>query len=125
MVSVKHFKKMVRNRKVKRVGTQKLINMKQKLTILAALLVAFTLVASCGKKATEYDSLIKEYKKVLCINMDQNNHSMSEKTQALTRQLELNKEYEEAIKTLSTEEKSKLMMNWANALAEVSEGKCD
>ena len=57
--------------------------------------------------------------------MGKKGNSMSDKTQALSRQLELNKEYEEALKNLSNEEKSKLMMNWAKALAEVADGKCD
>jgi hypothetical protein len=99
--------------------------MKKSMTIFGAILIAATILSSCGKKASDYENIVKEYKKVLCIVMDKNNNSISEKTKALQRQQELNKEYEEAIKNLSQEEKSKLMMSWANALAEVSDGKCD
>ena len=95
------------------------------MTIFGAILIAATILTSCGKKASDYENIIKEYKEVACVVMDKNNNSMSDKTKALQRQLELNKEYEEAIKNLSLEEKSKLMMSWANALAEVSDGKCD
>ena len=99
--------------------------MKKSMTILGGILIAATVLTSCGKKASDYDNIVKEYKKILCVVMDENNNSMSDKTKALQRQQELNKEYEEAIKNLSQEEKSKLMMSWANALAEVRDGKCD
>ncbi|NVJ88985.1 MAG: hypothetical protein HWD82_06050 [Flavobacteriaceae bacterium] len=99
--------------------------MKKSMTIFGAILIVATILTSCGKKASDYDSIVKEYKDILCVVMDKNNNSMSDKTKALQRQQELNKEYEEALKNLSQEEKSKLMMSWANSLAEVSDGKCD
>ncbi len=95
------------------------------MTIFGVILFASAILTSCGKKASDYEGITKEYKKVLCVVMDKNNNSMSDKTKALQRQLELNKEYEEAIKNLSPDEKSKLMMSWANIMAEVSDGKCD
>jgi len=99
--------------------------MKNLKTIFGAVIFASFMLTSCGKKASDYEGIVKEYKKVLCVGMDKNNNSMSDKTKALQRQLELNKEYEEALKNLSQDEKSKLIMSWANALAEVSDGKCD
>jgi hypothetical protein len=103
--------------------------MKKVMTIFGAILFASVILTSCGKKASDYDTLVKEYKQVLCTVMSstqgKEGASMSDATKALQRQQELNKEYEEAIKNLSGDEQSKLMMNWANALAEVSDGKCD
>jgi hypothetical protein len=99
--------------------------MKKLMTIFGVIIFSSAILTSCGKKASNYEGIVKEYKKVLCVVMDKNNNSMSDKTKALQRQLELNKEYEEALKNLSQDEKSKLMMSWANALAEVSDGKCD
>ena len=99
--------------------------MKNLKTIFGAVIFASFMLTSCGKKASDYEGIAKEYKKVLCVVMDKNNNSISDKTKALQRQQELNKEYEEALKNLSQDEKSKLMMSWANALAEVSDGKCD
>ncbi|MBM3922427.1 MAG: hypothetical protein FJ340_04385 [Sphingomonadales bacterium] len=99
--------------------------MKKTIQFFGVLLLCSTLMISCSKKASDYDNLVKEYKKVLCIVMDKNNSSMSEKTKALQRQQELNTEYQEALTNLSQEEKSKLLMSWANAVAEVGDGKCD
>lgn len=99
--------------------------MKKNVTIIGAIIVASVLFSSCGKKSSDYDNLIKEYKQVLCVGLGKNSNSLSDKTQALTRQLELNQEYAEALKNLSDEEKAKLMMKWAKALAEVADGKCD
>lgn len=99
--------------------------MKKLMTIFGAIFFISLTLASCGKKSSDYENIIKEYKKVLCVVMNDKNSSMSDKTKALQRQQELNKEYEEALKNLSAEEQSKLMMSWANALAEVSDGKCD
>lgn len=96
---------------------------KTKLFILSALITLFLI--SCGAKSDKYDSLVNEYKKVLCIGFDTTNESMSEKTQALQRQQELNKELEKAYNELEGEEESKLRMKVANAMAEVSDGKCD
>jgi len=101
------------------------IIMKKNMVFIGAIIVASVLFSSCGKKASDYENLVKEYKQVLCVGMGKKGNSLSDKTQALSRQLELNKEYEEALKNLSNEEKSKLMMNWAKALAEVADGKCD
>jgi hypothetical protein len=98
--------------------------MKKLMTIFGAILFASVILTSCGKKASEYEKLTKEYKNVLCIGMG-NWSSLSDKTKALQRQLELNKEYEEALKSLPQDEKAKLMMSWANIMAEVADGKCD
>jgi uncharacterized lipoprotein YehR (DUF1307 family) len=87
--------------------------------VILSLSIAIT---GCGKKASTYDSLIKEYKKCVSTGLDKN-AALSDKTKALQRQLELNKEYETALKTLSQEEAAKLMAAWANAMAEASEGK--
>lgn len=92
-------------------------------TASLAVLVSL-LISGCGKKAEDYESIVSEYKKVVCVGMSQSS-SLSEKTQALQRQQELNKEYQDAINNLSNEEKSKLMLSWAKALAEASEGKCN
>jgi|688.fasta_scaffold1041148_1 hypothetical protein len=100
-------------------------HMKKTMQFFGVLLLTSLLVVSCSKKASDYDGLVKEYKKVLCIVMDKNNSSISEKTKALQRQQELNTEYQEALTNLSQEEKSKLLMSWANAVAEVGDGKCD
>ena len=99
--------------------------MKKVITNLGVFLLICTTLASCGKKASDFEYIVKEYKKTLCVVMGKNNNSISDKTKALQRQQDLNKEYEEAVKSLSQEEQSKLMMSWANALAEVSDGKCD
>ena len=95
------------------------------MTIFGVILLASAILTSCGKKASNYEGIVKEYKKVLCVGMDKNNNSMSDKTKALQRQLELNKEYEEALKNLSVDEQPKLMMSMANAMAEAADGKCD
>jgi basic membrane lipoprotein Med (substrate-binding protein (PBP1-ABC) superfamily) len=99
--------------------------MKKAMTIFGVILFASAILTSCGKKASNYEGIVKEYKKVGCVVMDKNNNSMSDKSKALQRQQELNKEYEEALKNLSVDEQPKLMMSMANALAEISDGKCD
>ena len=99
--------------------------MKKAMNMVVAILFPFVIFTSCGKKASDYDNIVKEYKKILCVLIDENNKAMSDKTKALQRQQELNKEYQEAIKKLSQDEKSKLLISWANALAEVGDGKCD
>jgi hypothetical protein len=121
-VETRTFKKTEHNQ-TKVATTQN--KMKKTMTIFWAILFASTIFIGCGKKASDYEGIIKEYKKVYCIGMYKNNESMSDKTKALQRQLELNKEYEEALKNLSADEKSKLMMSWANAMAEVADGNCD
>jgi len=98
--------------------------MKKHFKTFAVIIIASGLLVSCGKKASDYNHLVKEYKKVVCIGMD-NSSSMAQKTKALQRQNELNIEYEEALESLPDKEKAKLMMAWGNAMAEVADGKCD
>ena len=90
--------------------------------ILSIALTAFIL-NGCGESADQYQSLIDEYKNVMCIGMDPN-VPMSEKTVALNRQVELNEEYKQVLLKLSAKEQQNLTMRWAKAVAEVSEGKC-
>jgi aromatic ring hydroxylase len=99
--------------------------MKKAMTILGAILFVSATSTSCVKMASDYDNILREYKKMLCVLMDENNNSMSDKTKSLQRQQELNKEFQEAMKKLSQDEKSNLLRSWANALVEVGEGKCD
>lgn len=98
--------------------------MKKHFKTFAVIIIASGLLVGCGKKASDYNYLVKEYKKVVCIGLD-NSSSMSEKTKALQRQNELNVEYQEALESLSDKEQAKLMMAWGNAMAEVADGKCD
>jgi len=98
--------------------------MKKQVKNFALVLVVSAFLVSCGKTANDYNYLVKEYKKVVCIGMD-NSSSMSEKTKALQRQNELNVEYQEALESLSTKEQAKLIMAWSNAMAEVADGKCN
>lgn len=93
--------------------------MKKSLVILATTL----LFASCAKKADDYKSLVEEYKSVACTALDMN-ASLSDKTKAVTRQNELNQEFQNALKELDMEEVSKLNMMMASALADASQGKC-
>ena len=109
--------------KLKQVATTR-INMKKSLIILGVILFTSMTITSCGKKASDYENIIKEYKEVLCIGMNSNS-STSDKSKALERQLELNKEYEAALKDLSQDEQSKLMMSWSTAVSEGMTGKCD
>lgn len=83
----------------------------------------FLILVSCGKKAEDYQNLIDEYKDIICISQD-STASLSAKTSALSRQLELQKEYTDALSDLDNEEKTKFMMKWSVAIAEASEGKC-
>ncbi len=99
--------------------------MKKAMTILGAIFFVSATSTSCVKKASDYDNIIREYKKMLCVLMDENNNSMSDKRKSLQSQQELNKEFQEAIKKLSQDEKSKLLRSWANALGDVGDGKCD
>ena len=84
---------------------------------------SFLILISCGKKADDYQNLIDEYKDVICISQDPS-ASLSGKASALNKQLELQKEYTDALGELDNEEKTKFMMKWSVALAEASEGKC-
>lgn len=81
------------------------------------------ILVSCGQKADDYQNLIDEYKDIICISQD-STASLSAKTSALSRQLELQKEYTNALSKLSNDEKAKFMMKWSVAMAEASEGKC-
>ena len=89
-----------------------------------AFVFASSILASCGKEASDYEKLTKEYKEVLCI-AGETDASLSEKSKALQKQIELNVKYEEALKSLSQDEKSKLMLSWSNAMLEASTGQCD
>ncbi len=53
------------------------------------------------------------------------NSSISDKTAAVAKQSELNQEFQKALGELEMEEVAKLNMMMANALAEVSQGKCN
>lgn len=99
--------------------------MKKAMTILGGILFVSATSTGCVTMASDYDNILREYKKMLCVLMDENNNSMSDKTKSLQRQQELNKEFQEAMKKLSQDEKSNLLRSWANALVEVGEGKCD
>lgn len=94
--------------------------MKKIPVLVVSLLILFS---RCGKSAKDYKYIVDEYKNVMCIGM--NNSSLTEKTKALQRQQELNKEFEEALKNLSVEEQGKLEMEMSIALANVAEGKCE
>jgi hypothetical protein len=50
---------------------------------------------------------------------------MTQKTEALQRQLSLQNEYINALKDLSNEEKATFMLNWSSALAKANDGYCD
>ena len=99
--------------------------MKKLMTILGAFMIASVVLTSCGdeKSAENFQYIIDEYKSVLCISQS-SSASITEKTKALTRQSELNEEYNEALLKLSDSEKSKLMMSWSKSLFEVSDGDC-
>lgn len=86
--------------------------------------ISLLLLVSCGKKADDYKSLITEYKDIICISQNPNS-SLTDKTNALSRQLELQKEYTDALSELDNDEKAKFMMQWSVALSEASEGKCN
>lgn len=87
-------------------------------------LATIALLSSCSKKADDYKSIVAEYKKVACTAMDMNS-SLTDKTAAVARQNELNQEFQKALSELEMEEVAKLNMMMANALAEVSQGKCN
>jgi len=94
--------------------------------IISMCLMVF-LFCSCGSssKAQSFQYIVDEYKQVICVNMNQDSSvSMTDRTKALNRQLELNKEYEEALLKLSNAEKSKLIMSWALAVSEAADGNC-
>ena len=100
--------------------------MNKLMIICGAIVIASSILASCGeKKASDYEELTKEYKEVLCIAVGGTDASLSEKSKALQKQMDLNVKYEEALKSLSQDEKSKLMLSWANAMLEASAGQCD
>jgi len=93
--------------------------------ILMCLMVFLFWSCGSGSKAQSFQYIIDEYKQVVCINMNQDTSvSMTDRTKALNRQLELNKEYEQALRKLSDSEKSKLMMSWALVMSEVADGNC-
>lgn len=79
--------------------------------ICVAFVFASSILASCGKEASDYEMLTKEYKEVLCITLGMTDASLSEKSKAVQKQNKLNLEYEEALKSLSQDEKSKLMLS--------------
>ena len=90
---------------------------------LPILFIASLALAGCGGSASDYQSLVDEYKDVMCIGMDPN-ATMTAKTEALSRQIALNEEYLKAINSLGLKEKQALMMAWAKAVAEVADGNC-
>ncbi|MCH2133524.1 MAG: hypothetical protein MK116_07225 [Phycisphaerales bacterium] len=91
-------------------------------TILC-LAVTTIILAGCGDSADQYQGLIDEYKHVMCVGMDPN-ASMTAKTEALNRQLELNQEYQLALQSLPPEAQQKLIMAWTKVMAEVADGNC-
>ena len=93
--------------------------------ICGAIVIASSFLASCGKKASDYQKLTKEYKEVLCITLGMTDASLSEKSKAVQKQNKLNLEYEEALESLSKAERSKLKISWGVAMLEASEGICD
>ena len=76
-----------------------------------------------GPGADSYQSLVDEYKRVTCIAMNPN-ASITAKTEAVSRQMQLNVEYQQALNSLPPDGKQKLMMAWAKAMAEVADGDC-
>jgi hypothetical protein len=90
---------------------------------LLILFIASLTLAGCGGSASDYQSLVDEYKNVMCTGMDPN-ATMTAKTEALSRQLALNEEYKDALNSLPLKEKQALMMAWAKAMAEVADGNC-
>jgi len=95
-----------------------------KITQTALFIFACLILNSCGKKASDYDHLINEYKDIICISKD-TNATMTQKTEALQRQLSLQNEYINALKDLSNEEKATFMLNWSSALAKANDDYCD
>ena len=91
--------------------------------LISSILILTIYSCGDGTSATSFQHIIDEYKSVMCVGFS-SSASMTERTNALARQLELNKEYEEALLKLSDSEKSKLIMSWAKALAEVTDGDC-
>ena len=90
---------------------------------LMSLFIASVALAGCGNYADQYQAIVDEYKKVCCIGMDPN-ASMTAQTEALSRQLELNTVYQQALLSLPAKEQQALMMAWAKAMAEVADGNC-
>ena len=93
------------------------------LKFLMSLFVASLTLAGCGNSADQYQAIVDEYKKVCCIAMDPN-ASMTVKTEALSRQMELNAVYQQALASLPTKEQQALLMAWSKAVAEVADGNC-
>ncbi len=90
---------------------------------MISLFVASLTLAGCGNSADQYQAIVDEYKKVCCIGMDPN-ASMTAKTEALNRQMELNTVYQQAIASLPPKEQQALLMAWSKAMAEVADGNC-
>ena len=65
--------------------------MMKKIIIISFLIL---MICNCGSgtSAVSFQHIIDEYKEVLCVNQSSSS-SISEKTKALERQLELNSEY--------------------------------
>tara|TARA_B110000196_G_C20693550_1_gene451943 strand:- start:208 stop:504 length:297 start_codon:yes stop_codon:yes gene_type:complete len=96
----------------------------KKIILMCLMIFSFWSCGS-GPSAESFQYIVDEYKQVICVHMDKNSSaSMSDRTKALSRQIELNKEYEEALLKLSDAEKSKFMMSWALVLSEVVDGNC-
>ena len=98
--------------------------MKKGITLSAVLFSVTLLLSSCGKKASDYDNLVKEYKDVMCVSA-RGGASMEDMAKALEKQAKLNEELKAATENLSDEEKVKLASSLAKVFQEISEGKCN
>ena len=87
-------------------------------------LAPMVLIGCDGSSADQYQWIVDEYKEVLCIGYDRN-ASMTAKTEALGRQLQLNEEYKKALASLSLGDQQVLLLAWTKALAEVVDGDCN
>jgi len=79
--------------------------------------------SGCGKVASQYDTLVTQYKQELCLAY--RSKVADEKKKSRERQAQLTKDYEAALASLSATEKAKLELKWSVAQAEASQGNCD
>ncbi|MCS3685394.1 hypothetical protein GGP62_003077 [Salinibacter ruber] len=90
------------------------------------LFVLFSVVGcGGGKSADDYQGLIDDYEEALCVNASSNSSaSATERTEALERQQEIQKELQAALEELPREEKSALRMDMSKVMAKAGDGNC-
>lgn len=83
------------------------------------------LICACVRKAEDYSSLVKAYKKICCKNLSSNTMSIKMREQAIRKKIKLEEDFKEALRYLKQDDKEKLTEQWLEVIYDAKHGKCN